>query len=97
MTVLRRTVPILALAAVLAACGDTADQPADREGMADTAAVPEWVADVATVANAIEAQPGAADSILAAHDMTRAAFDSLVYEVAADPTLTAAYEEARTR
>ena len=93
-----RTVPTLILLAGLVACGDAPDQPADAESAVDTAmgeAVPTWVAEVAAVANAIEAQPAAADSILGAHEMTRMAFDSLLYEIAADPTLTAAYQEAR--
>lgn len=91
-------VPTLILLAGLVACGDAPDQPADAESPADTTmaeAVPTWVADVAAAANAIEARPSAADSILQAHEMTRMAFDSLLYEIAADRTLTAAYQEAR--
>ena len=93
-----RTLLGLIVAAGIVACGDTADRPADAEMQGDTAmaaAVPTWVADVAAAANAIEAQPAAADSILQAHGMTRVAFDSLLYEIAADPNLTAAYQEAR--
>lgn len=84
-----RAVLISMMVVAIAACGDTADQPGEEE------AVPTWVTDVAAVADAVEAQPAAADSILRAHDMTRATLDSLLYEIAADPTLTAAYQDAR--
>lgn len=82
------------LALVLFACGEVPDE---QEPAADTVAVPEWVDDVAAVADAIEARPGAVDSILQANDMTREQLDSLLYEVAADPTLTQAYQRARGR
>jgi hypothetical protein len=82
-----RILPTLALLAAFAACGEAPD----------TAAVPDWVEDVAAAANAIEERPTAVDSILQASGMTRVVFDSLIYEVAADPELTAAYEEARGR
>lgn len=84
------------LAMVLLACGDAPEQT-EGEPAADTMAVPEWVDEVAAVANAIEARPGASDSILQANDMTREQLDSLLYEVAADPTLTQAYQAARGR
>jgi len=45
-------------------------------------------------AHAIQANPAATDSILAAHGLTRARFDSLMYEVAADSALARAYTEA---
>lgn len=92
----------MALVAGLAACGQASEQPPAAEPAAETtaaatAAVPEWVGQVAAVANAIEAQPSAADSILQAGSMTREAFDSLIYTVAADPQLSAAYQTARGR
>lgn len=88
---------------ILTACGGSEERPpaeADAPA-ADTAAVsvvvPEWVAPVAAVANAIEARPAAADSILAANGMTREEFESRLFEIAADPMLTEAYEGARAR
>ena len=88
----------------LAACGDAPEQAeSDAYGAygepdaTETQPVPAWVGEVAVVANAIEARPSAADSILEAHEMTRATLDSLLYEVAEDPVLTAAYREARDR
>jgi hypothetical protein len=49
--------------------------------------------DLAT-AQAIQAKPTAADSILGAHGLTRAGFDSLMYDIAADPALARSYAEA---
>jgi hypothetical protein len=48
----------------------------------------------AAVARAIQADTAAADSILAAHGLTRAGLDSLMYEIAADSALARAYAEA---
>lgn len=96
MSMPRRTLALLVLLAGVDACGEVADQPAETgSGVDSVAMAPAWLGEVAGMANAIEARPTAADSILAAHDMTRVAFDSLLYEVAANPTLTAAYQEAR--
>jgi hypothetical protein len=91
----------------LVACGDAPDRPTNGERQeievgpeapgAQAELVPEWVTRLAVIANAIEERPAAADSILAAHDMTRADFESRLYDVAADPTLTRAYEAARRR
>lgn len=96
MSARRRTLALLALLAGVAACGEAAERPPEAGPSVDSVAVvPAWIDEVAGMANDIAARPAAADSILAAHDMTRAAFDSLLYEVAADPMLTAAYQEAR--
>ena len=46
------------------------------------------------VARAIRADPAAADSILAAHGLTRSGLDSLMYDIAADSTLARVYSEA---
>ena len=96
----------------LVACGDATDRPANGERPeievspeaqremtpeARTEPAPDWVIQLATIANAIEEQSAAADSILAAHDMTRAEFESRLYDIAVDPALTRAYEEARRR
>ena len=56
---------------------------------------PEFVAQVAAIAQAITQDPAAADSILEAAEMTRARFDSLMFEVALNPDLTEAFEAAR--
>jgi len=59
-------------------------------GVHATAAVDRAVA----VAHAIRANPAAADSILAAHGLTRAGLDSLMYDVATDSALARVYTEA---
>jgi hypothetical protein len=46
------------------------------------------------VAQAIRAHPSAADSILAAHELTRDGLDALMYDIAADSALARAYTEA---
>lgn len=96
---IRSGLTALALTMALAACGDAPREAGEETGEGEpmAAPVPAWVGEVAGVANAIEARPAAADSILDAHEMTRATLDSLLYEVAADPALTAAYREARNR
>lgn len=99
MNLCRAATTTLALV-VLVGCGDSTDRPADADRGATGAeveAVPEWVTRVAMVANSIEDRPTAADSILAANDMTRDEFESRLYDIAADPVLTAAYEGARLR
>lgn len=68
---------------------------AESTEKASTRRIPDWLHDVASVVIAIESQPGAADSILGEHGLTRTAFEALIYDVAADAELTAAYEEAR--
>lgn len=52
------------------------------------------VARAVAVAQAVRAQPNAADSILAAHGLTRDEFDSLMYDIAADSALAGTYAEA---
>src|SRR5688500_7470102 len=51
----------------------------------------------AAVANAIAARPSAADSILTAAGMTRDSFQTLMYEIAADSAMSAAYAAAKAR
>jgi len=46
------------------------------------------------VARAVKGHPAATDSVLAAHGFTRAGFDSLMYEIAADSQQSRAYSEA---
>ncbi|MDP2957697.1 MAG: hypothetical protein Q8N53_14825 [Longimicrobiales bacterium] len=76
---------------LVAACGRPGQEEASvPAGASATAAVDRAVA----TAQAIQAKPAAADSILAAYGLTRAGFDSLMYEVAADPEQAKAYTEA---
>lgn len=95
-------VPLQVLAAVIAltACraGEKpADQPPAQPLVADAQPVADLPPDVAmavTVARAIEANPTALDSILAAHGLTRSGLDSLMYAIAADSVKAAAYSAA---
>jgi hypothetical protein len=68
---------------------------ADDEPEVVQSDTPEFVAQVAAVAKAITQNPAVADSILRAFEMTRARFDSLMFEIALDPDLTVAFEAAR--
>jgi hypothetical protein len=91
MNRIRHTISAACCALSLAACSGE-NEPAD-----DAQDVPDVVAQAAEVARAISQHPEAADSILAAHDLSRAQFDSLMFEIAMAPELTAAFEEARRR
>ena len=51
----------------------------------------------ALVANAIAANPSAADSILTAGGHTRDSFERLMFEIAADSAMSAVYASAKTR
>lgn len=109
----RTAIPtVIAFALAMSACSDgprsagegestaTAQQEATAQAATDqseAAEVPEWVDGIAAIANAVERDPAAADSILKANDMNRAVFDSLLYVIAADPALTARYEGLRTK
>ena len=52
------------------------------------------VARAVAVARGIEANPAAADSILSANGLTAAGLDSLMYTIAEDSALAAAYATA---
>jgi hypothetical protein len=95
---------MLACAASLAgACGGGGrggeSKPAEQQPAATPAPLPSAMpADVqlaVAVAQAIEAAPARADSILSAHGLTRAGLDSLMYEIAADSAKAATYAAAR--
>jgi hypothetical protein len=47
------------------------------------------------VSVAIEANPTAIDSVLAAHNLTRPGLDSLMYRIASDSTMSAQYAAGR--
>jgi hypothetical protein len=89
MTRLSLAIPLCCCAILTAGCA------ADDEPEVAQSDTPEFVAQVAAVARAIAQDPIAADSIFEAAEMTRARFDSLLYEIALDPDLTEAFEAAR--
>ena len=68
-----------------AAAAPAADPNADRARTA------------ASVANAMAANPAAADSILRAAGYTREGFEALMYEIAADSAMSATFAAAKTR
>lgn len=71
-------------------------------GQADTAvagagATADRAVTAAVVANAIAANPTAADSILSVAGYTPDSFQQLMYEIAADSAMSASYSAARDR
>ena len=96
-----RGVALLAALTLAAACGRPQAPPAAEAAQAAEAVDTERggvsLADLdrsVTVARAIRATPGAADSILAANGFTSLGFDSLMYAIAADSALARAYTES---
>jgi hypothetical protein len=87
----------LSLSLLLLAAAGCAREANDADvAMSDTAATIAAPADdraraAAMVSNAIAANPAAADSILAANGHTRDSFQQLMYDIAADSTLSATY------
>lgn len=73
--------------------GDTASAP-DSAMMAANAKA-ERARAAASIANAMAANPAAADSILTAGGHTRESFEALMYEIAADSVMSAAYAAAK--
>ena len=72
--------------------------PADSAAMAQPApaapAADAGVEKAIAVYRGIEANPAAADSVLAAHGLTQAGLDSLIYDIASDSARAAAYRNA---
>lgn len=83
---------IILSAVALAACGGS--ESSDTVEMAAAPVSPD-VSLALTVADGIQAAPAMADSILQANGLTRAGFDSLLYKIAADSTLSAQYASGR--
>lgn len=74
------------------------ERPADTSAPAAAASSPadDRARTAATIANAIAANPAAADSILTANNHTRDSFSRLMYDIAADSALSAVYAAAKT-
>lgn len=83
---------------LLSACA-SGEKPADTTNTAVVAPSPESdrARAAANVANAIAANPAAADSILTAAGYTRDSFQALMYEIAADSVMSNAYAAAKNR
>lgn len=87
---------------LLAATGCVRGESDGRDTARDSSAVAgapntERARSAAAVADAIAANPSAADSILTAAGYTRESFQRLMYEIAADSGMSAAYASAKTR
>lgn len=87
---MRITVGLMLVAVLFAipACGSPSDSGGDG---VDTGKATQ----AAAVADDIARNPDDPQAALDAHGMTMDEFDALMFEVAADPALTKAYEEAR--
>lgn len=90
----------LAALLVLAVGCAGGEKPAPPAQDSSAAAVPSGVdraTVAAAVANAIAATPEKADSILGAAGYTAESFQQLMYQIAADSAMSAAYAAARTK
>ena len=84
------------LALVLATVACTAGHDAsDTTAARDTTAAGR-ARSAAAIANAIAAKPAAADSILRAAGYTAEEFEQLMYDIAADSAMSAAYATAKS-
>lgn len=82
---------------LLAATGCARGEKQPDSAVVAPAASADRAVTAAVVANAIAANPTAADSILGAAGYTRDGFQSLMYEIAADSAMSASYAAARAR
>ena len=93
-----RSTMIVAVALVFGACArDQAGSTADTAIGAQTPSAPAVPPDVQTAAaikRGIDAAPDKADSILSANGLTVAGFDSLMFRIAEDSVLRAAFASA---
>ena len=95
--------PFIAAAALLATLGcargdgDDADTAAAPAASGSSASTDDRARKAASVANAMAANPAGADSILTAAGYTRDSFAKLMYDIAADSAMSAAYAAARNR
>ena len=86
----------LLLGTLACSSGETAAD-GDTTPIAATPATSDRARTAASLANAIAANPSAADSILKAGGHTRESFEALMYEIAADSAMSAAYAAAKSR
>ena len=93
-----RMLMLACAASLIAACGGGSKAPEQQSSAPPAVEQTMPPADVqlaVAVAQAIDAAPTKVDSILAAHALTRAGLDSLMYTIAADSAKAAAYAAAR--
>lgn len=87
----------LGAALLLAAAGCAGGGEQADTAVAGAGATADRAVTAAVVANAIAANPAAADSILSAAGYTPDGFQQLMYEIAADSAMSASYAAARDR
>lgn len=87
---------VAALSLLLGACQkpDSAPEQMPAASAATTAQPDSGVVLAASISIAVNANADAADSILAAHGITAAELDSLMYAIASDSARSAAYAAA---
>jgi hypothetical protein len=98
---LRTIVGAGALIIGIVAAGCTSSS-SNGDGSTESAATPatgaptvEQAREAGTIARTIESEPGRVSEILAEHGMTAESLDNLIFEIAKDPKLTEAYEDAK--
>ncbi len=95
---LRRLSTILACIVVfLSVQGCEPESSGTEEGATTTAAGAEFddpLATAVTVAQAVRENPDTAEQVLSEHGMTVEQFEALMYQIAADPELSAEFEAA---
>lgn len=84
---------VVAAAATLAACASR-DKAATSDTAAAESSAPVEIQMAIAVKRGIDEAPTKADSVLTANGLTSAGFDSLMYRIAGDSALRAAYAAA---
>ncbi|HEX7023852.1 MAG TPA: hypothetical protein VF187_03455 [Gemmatimonadales bacterium] len=87
----------LGIAVLLAATGCARGEEKPDTPVVTTTTGADRAVGAAAVANAIAERPSAADSILKAAGYTPDSFQALMYEIAADSAMSAAYAAAKAR
>jgi hypothetical protein len=89
---MKRILPVGILVVLLIAL--TAGCPAPESEESGSAPLPEQVQKAVDIAKALEADPDRIESILEEAVMTADEYESLLYDIAADPELSRLYNEA---
>lgn len=90
-----RSTLLVALALTIGACAKDKGVASDSSAAPSAPAVPFDVQTAIAVQRGITAAPNKTDSVLTANRLTLAGLDSLMYRIAADSALRAAYAAAR--
>jgi hypothetical protein len=85
----------IVLAAALAGCGgDAPEVEAESNTAAATVESADLASRAASITKAMNADPDAVEAILESHGVTPDEFEQMMYEIAADPELSKAYDSA---